>query len=99
MILNIVAFKNMKIDAFTTPQFIDIEPAKAATQLARSMKLDAEKATPYQNLTMWLLGNFDDESGTFTLEDEPVLLLDCRKVWKGLKDELLCETKGNEESV
>lgn len=98
MILNIVCFKNMKVDAFTQPQFIDIEPDKAATQLARSMKLDPEKATPYQNLTMWFLGTFDDESGTFTLEDEAVLLLDCRKVWKGMKDELLRETSKDGEN-
>ena len=89
MILNVLVFKNEKIGAFTAPHFIDIEPQKAAVQLARSMKLDLEKATPYQNLTMWSLGTFDDEKGVFTLEDEPVLLLDCRAIWKGLKDELL----------
>ena len=42
MILNVVCFKNVDIDAFTQPQFIDIEPAKAAVQLSRALQLDLE---------------------------------------------------------
>lgn len=99
MILNVVVFKNMEINAFTNPQFIDIEPAKAALQLARSMKVAPEKATQFQNLTMWNLGEFDDESGRFDLLDEPYLLLDCRTIWKGLKDELLHKTSESQESA
>lgn len=89
MILNIIAFKNEKIEAFTNPHYIDVEPEKAAVQLARSMKVEPDKATPYQNLTMWFLGTFDDETGSFDV-GEPEMLLDCRKVWKELKDAVIC---------
>ena len=37
MILNIIVFKNVKIGAFTTPNFIDLEPEKAAVQLQRAI--------------------------------------------------------------
>lgn len=99
MILNVICFKNMVVDAFTAPQYIDIEPVKAAVQLARSMKVAPDKATQFQNLTMWNFGEFDDESGKFNLLDEPVLLLDCRTIWKGLQDELLHKTIDTEKSA
>ena len=35
-----VMFRNRKIGAFTTPQFIDIEPEKAAVQLSRSLQIN-----------------------------------------------------------
>ena len=65
MILHIVAFKNKQINAFTQPQYIDIEPEKAAIQLARSIKLekDVEKVLKYKDLDMYKLGTFDDETG------------------------------------
>ena len=98
MILDVVIFKNEKIGAFTQPQFIDVEPHNAAVQLVRSMKLNPEKATHYQNLTMWYMGKFDDETGLFTLEDEYTLLADLRITWKEMEDELLCKTGEHEEN-
>ena len=65
MILHIVAFKNKQINAFTQPQYIDIEPEKAAIQLARSIKLEknVENVLKYKDLDMYKLGTFDDETG------------------------------------
>lgn len=83
MILNVIAFKNGKINAFTTPQFIDIEPVKAATQLKRSIlnagEKDYDKIGVYRDLDMYNLGTFDDELGKFNLI-EPELLLNCKPV-------------------
>ena len=75
MILNIIVFKNKKIGAFSNPQFLDIEPVKAAVQLSRSLKLNQGKKE-FMDLDMYFLGTFDDETGVIT-QVEPVFLLDC----------------------
>lgn len=88
MILNIIMFKNKKIDCFTTPQFDDHEPEKSAIQLARSIKLnpDDPKAIPFKNLAMYFFGTFDDSTGEIVLLDSPKLLLDCSKLFKKKED-------------
>lgn len=75
MILNIIVFKNKRVEAFTNPQFLDIEPEKAAVQLARSLKLNQGKKE-YLDLDMYFLGTFDDETGVIT-QVPPHLLLEC----------------------
>lgn len=81
MKLNVVCFKNTDIDAFTQPQFIDIEPSKAAIQLSRALQLDhpGEHDKQYLPLQMWFIGEFDDSTGVFT-QSEPELLLTCQEV-------------------
>lgn len=81
MILNVVCFKNTDINAFTQPQFIDIEPAKAAVQLSRALQLDHEGQhdKQYLPLQMWSIGQFDDSTGIFT-QEQPQLLLTCQEV-------------------
>ena len=87
MILNVVCFKNTDIDAYTQPQFIDIEPAKAAVQLSRSLQLDHEGKydKQYLPLQMWSIGQFDDSSGVFT-QVKPELLLTCQEVISARKE-------------
>ena len=84
MILNVLIFKNKKIDCFTTPQFDDHEPEKAALQLARSLKLNEgkEEISHFKNLDLYFFGTFDDSTGKLVLLDEPKLLLDCSKFFK-----------------
>lgn len=84
MILNIVIFKNKKIDAFTQPQFTDIEPEKTAIQLSRSLQLNEKKEIDdqYKNLNMYFIGQFNDETGEISLNEERRMLLDCSKVIK-----------------
>ena len=81
MILNVVCFKNTDIDAFTQPQFIDIDPPKAAVQLSRALQLDHEGKNDkqYLPLQMWSIGQFDDSTGVFT-QNKPELLLTCSEV-------------------
>ena len=81
MILNVVCFKNVDIDAFTQPQFIDIEPSKAAIQLSRALQLDHEGKNDkqYLPLQMWSIGQFDDSTGVFT-QTQRQLLLTCQEV-------------------
>lgn len=88
MILNVIIFKNVKIDCFTQPQFTDVEPAKAALQLARSLKINEDKEIDkkYQPLEMYDLGTFDDQTGECNLHD-PELLLVCGSVIKARKKE------------
>lgn len=84
MILNVIIFKNKKIDAFTVPQFDDHEPEKSALQLARSLKLNEGKSeiNTFKNLEMYYFGTFDDNTGKLDLLSEPKLLLDCSKFFK-----------------
>ena len=90
MILNVILFKNKKIDCFTAPQFDDHEPEKAAIQLARAIKLNPEdpKAQSYKNLEMYVFGTFDDSTGEIKLLDSPKLLLDCSKLFP-VKEEVV----------
>lgn len=88
MILNILIFKNKKIDTFTQPQFTDVEPEKAAIQLSRSLLINEDEAIDkrYQDLDMYYLGTFDDDSGEIVLDDaSPRKLLDCTVVLKSKK--------------
>jgi len=75
-------FRNRKIGAFTTPQFIDIQPEVAAVQLSRSLQIndkpDIDKT--YQDLVMFHMGSFDDETGELIPLDEPKQLLVCGDV-------------------
>lgn len=88
MILNVLCFFNTKIECFTQPVFDDHDPKIAATQLGRSLKVekDLTKVTPYKNLKLFYLGQFDDATGKLVVEDEPVLLLDCSEIVKERDD-------------
>ena len=69
MILNILMFKNRKINAFTTPNFTDLEPEKAAKGLERSLIANADDVKllkSYENLDLFFVGTFDDEIGVIT---------------------------------
>ena len=65
MRLNWIQFRNRKIGAFTTPQFIDQEPEIAAMQLSRALQMDekGEHDKVYKDLVMFHCGTFDDETG------------------------------------
>lgn len=80
MILNIITFYNNKVGCFTNPHYTDLEPDKAAVQLSRLIQLNPIKSLTYQDLTMFYLGIFNDETGEITLKKEPVKLLDCDKI-------------------
>lgn len=95
MTLDIVIYKNEKIGAFTTPQFIDIEPEKAAVQLVRSLKVQPEKAGQFADLTFWKFGKFDDETGKIDLLPVPELLVDLRVVVAEVIKNGLEKTEGN----
>lgn len=81
MILNLIVFKNVAIQAYTTPNFIDQEPEIAAKQLERSIVLNFGKRETevYQNLDMYFIGTFDDESGKFDIV-EPKFLFSPREL-------------------
>lgn len=87
MILNILIFKNLKIKAFTTPQFDDHDPKDAAEQLRRALivEKDVTKVNPYKNLELYCVGSFNDLTGELTVI-EPELLLDCAEICKGRDD-------------
>lgn len=77
-------FKNLKIHAFTQPSFIDEEPEVAAQGLERAIIMNfdgkSELVQPYQNLEMYYIGTFNDETGVFTSLEEPVLLFSPREL-------------------
>lgn len=87
MILNILIFKNLKIGAFTTPQFDDHDPKDAAEQLRRALVVekDVNKVNPYKNLELYCVGSFDDLTGEIKV-CEPVKLLDCAAICKTRED-------------
>lgn len=78
MELNIIIFKNLSIGAFTTPNFTDIEPGKAAKGLERAIianfESKPEMVKSYENLEMYCVGTFDDETGVIS-NTQPVFLL------------------------
>ena len=82
MRLNWIQFRNRKIGAFTTPQFIDQEPEIAAMQLSRALQMDdkGEHDKIYEPLVMYFCGTYDDETGSLVPLDEPKELLICSKV-------------------
>lgn len=81
MLLHVLMFRNILIGSFTQPQFVDIEPENAAKQLARSFavayKNDPQKVLSYEDLILYHVAEFDDESGKLTPLPEKVLLLNC----------------------
>lgn len=83
-----VMFRNRKIGAFTTPQFIDQEPEVAAVQLSRALQMDekGEHDKVYHDLVMFHLGEFDDSTGELITLEEPRALLDCAKVIDARKE-------------
>ena len=85
MILHILMFKNHQLDCFTTPNFVDVEPNVAATQLKRSIITgiaeNDKKAYQYRNLELFHVGDFDDVTGKITQFDSPIALLDCRAIY------------------
>ena len=95
MILNILMHYNKKINCYTQPIFIDIEPEKVAIQESRSIQVchDVEKIRPYENLKLVYIGVFDDSTGEIRLTDEngdelKRDLLDCSKIVKNRIKEL-----------
>lgn len=80
MVLTIIAFKNKKIQASTTPVYVDVSAEKSAVQLARSLKLGKEEdVAKYKGLSMYVIGEYDDEKMEIT-STESKLLLDCDEV-------------------
>ena len=88
MILNIILFKNTKINAFTNPNFTDTEPEKAAKGLERALIAnfdeDYKLVKNYENLDMYFVGTFDDETGIIKT-CEPKFLLSPREILLGLQ--------------
>lgn len=89
MILHVLCFKNALINSFTTPNFVDTEPEKAAVQLARSFALsfksEPEKVSQYESLVLYHIADFDDQTGKLIPLASPVLLLNCIDVINDLK--------------
>lgn len=87
MILNILIHKNKKLNCFTQPLFIDVDPEKVAIQESRSLAIadKGETILPYKHLELYFVGLFNDETGEIILKDEngdSLLrdLLDCTPV-------------------
>lgn len=104
MKLNVLIFYNKKLECYTTPQFDDHEPESAATQLARSLKMNAKDEKiikSYKHLDLYQLGRFDDSTGKLEVFKKPLPLLDCSKILEqeGVvidpKDETLAEEVEN----
>lgn len=89
MKLNMIFFKNLKIKAFTNPNFTDTDPVKAAKGLERAIianfESNYEVCKPYENVEMYYVGTFDDESGKFDLLNEPEYLFSPRELIVDLK--------------
>lgn len=81
MKLEIICYKNVKINAFTNPIYVDITPQNYAIQVARALKTseDVKLLGSYTNLEMYYLGTFDDESGVL-VPSEPDMLCNIKEV-------------------
>lgn len=73
MKLNVYAYFDNKVKAFTTPIFDQSSPDDALEGIARSIM--AGKANfPYQDLTLYHLGVYDDKHGIIEGFAQPQLL-------------------------
>lgn len=103
MKLHVLCFKNILISTFTTPQFVDVAPEDAATQLSRSLvlqfKKDPQKVLEYENLTLHHIAEFDDQTGIITPLPEPVLLLNCFDVVNQIKVQVAAMSEKKESEV
>lgn len=103
MKLHVLCFKNIMIATFTTPQFVDIAPEDAATQLSRSLvlqfKKDPQKVLEYESLTLHHIAEFDDQTGIITPLPEPVLLLNCFDVVNQIKLQVASQNDKKESVV
>ena len=101
MELNIIMFKNLKIGAFTNPNFTDLEPEKAAKGLERAIianfDSDPKLVRSYENLDMFFVGTFDDETGVITTV-EPRLLFSPRETIIKIMAEKAAQAAKAEES-
>lgn len=96
MLLNIIVFKNVKINAFTNPNYTDVEPEKAAKGLERAIianfESDAKLVKSYENLDMYYIGTFDDETGVIVYH-EPKFLFSPRETILKLVSEQVAKQK------
>lgn len=78
MILDIFAFRNKKMKAFTNPWFSQDKLENMEVNLSRSIILGGpDMVAKYKNLVLYHFGTFDDEKGKYILLDEPELVCDC----------------------
>lgn len=99
MKLHIICFKNVLINAFTTPNFTDLDPEVAAKQLERSIVLNQDKQEqirPYRGLDMYHIADFDDETGVIT-PITPVLISSPRELLLQLEAKKINEAKKEDD--
>ena len=88
MIIHILCYKNILTKSFTSPLFVDIDPETAGVQLSRTLvmtyKKDPKKVLEYEDLVLYHLADFDDQTGLIT-PISPVILLNCFDVVQEIK--------------
>lgn len=90
MKLHVMCYKNILTECFTQPKVIDTDPEQAAVAIARDLtmayyKPDTRKtALDYENLVLYYIGDFDDQTGII-VPVTPQVILNCFDVIQGLK--------------
>lgn len=84
--MKVYAYKNKKVGFFMPPFFKNEEPNIIATDQYRAIATNLKKAKEnhIEELQIFLLGQFDDNTGKFDLMDEPRLVMDCQEIMYNL---------------
>lgn len=78
MILDVIAFRNKMMKSYTNPIFTQDKLENLEVNMSRSLILGGkETIAKYKNLVLYHFGTFDDETGKYTLFDQPEMLFDC----------------------
>lgn len=73
MILNVYAYYDLKVKAFTTPLYDSNEPKNVCESIGRSIQAGV-KDFPYKDLSLYHLGTYDDKTGIIKGFTQPQLL-------------------------
>lgn len=77
MVLHVYSFKDKFLKAYSQPFYVEVGPQTYATSMKRSIlsNEDDSKIAKIKGTALYCLGEFDDETGTFSCI-APELLLD-----------------------
>lgn len=88
--MNVFCYKNKLGDFWYQPQFMPDAPESMKKTISRMVIMDPVKfkSNHLDEVDLYFLGTFDDETGKFSLLDSPKFLVDCRSVFTQVTEAL-----------
>ena len=88
--MNVFCYKNKLGDFWYQPPFMPDAPESMKKTISRMVIMDPVKfkSNHLDEVDLYFLGTFDDETGKFALLDSPKFLVDCRSVFTQVTEAL-----------